>query len=177
MATHRATSRRRASRRDVRRSGLRRSAVVAGCTLGLALGVGSATAYMTAPGSGVGAGGTGTATQPLGLTPATVTAALYPGGTAAVATTATNPGDADVRITSLALDPTQGTGGFTVDPAHASCDVAAFAFTRQTNAGAGWSVPGGGSLSISLPASVSASPNAGNACQGATLTIYLKADA
>jgi hypothetical protein len=79
-----------------------------------------------------------------------------------------------VRVGSLALDTSQGTGGFAVDAAHSGCAVSALAFTTQTNGGAGWTVPGSGSLPVTLTAAVSMSTSAGNACQGATFTVYLQ---
>ena len=153
-----------------RRRGLLFSAllpVFALATAGIAL------AYSTQSGSGSGAATTGT-TQPLVLSPGTASNQLYPGGTSAVAVTVTNPNPGPVKAPSLALETTQGTGGFTVDGAHVACGVASLTFTTQTNGGAGWTIPASGSSVLSLAGSLSMNTNALNACQGASFTVYLK---
>jgi hypothetical protein len=142
-------------------------------------GAGVAYAYWSASGSGAASGGTGT-TVPLVLTPATPTASLRPGSTSNVVLVATNSNIATVKVSTFALDTTQGTSGFSVDAAHSGCTLSALSFTTQSNGGAGWSVPGkigstNGTLSISLPGALAMSTGAANACQGATFTIYLVA--
>jgi hypothetical protein len=74
----------------------------------------------------------------------------------------------------LALDTTQGTSGFAADAAHAACALAALSFATQSNGGAGWTVPGGSVVALTLPNAISMSTNAANACQGATFTVYLR---
>jgi len=140
---------------------------------------GAAYAYWKAGGSGTGSGLTGTTTA-LTLSTGSAAPGLYPGTSVTVSITATNPNTAPIRISSLALDTTQGTGGFSVDAGHSSCALTALSFTTQTNAGAGWTVPAkvgatNGSLAISLPGSLALATGAANACQGATFTAYLKA--
>jgi hypothetical protein len=78
------------------------------------------------------------------------------------------------RATCASLDTTQGTAGFAVDGAHAGCGLASLTFTTQTNGGAGWTIPAGGSSALSLANSLSMNANAANACQGASFTVYLK---
>jgi hypothetical protein len=134
---------------------------------------GAAFAFFAATGSGSAAATTSTAAA-LTLSPATPTAQLFPGGQAAVAVTVTNPNTASVRVGSLALDTSQGNTGFAVDGAHSGCSVSTLSFTTQTNAGAGWTVPGQGSVSLTLTGSLSMSASAANACQGATFTVYLQ---
>jgi hypothetical protein len=134
---------------------------------------GAAFAYWAISGQGTAAATTG-GTAALTLSPATPTAGLYPGGQAAVVTTVANSNAAIVRIASLALDTSQGTGGFAVDAAHSACAVSTLGFTTQTNGGAGWNVPAHGSLPLTLSGAVSMSASAANACQGATFTVYLK---
>jgi len=139
----------------------------------------AAYAYWKAGGGGTGSGLTGTTTA-LTLSAGTVASGLYPGTSVTVSITASNPNTAPIRISSLALDTTQGTSGFAVDAGHSGCTLSALSFTTQTNAGAGWTVPAkvgatNGSLPISLPASLALSTGAANACQGATFTVYLKA--
>jgi hypothetical protein len=140
-------------------------------------GAGVAYAYWTATGAGGGAGIAGT-TSPLTLSSGTPTGTLLPGGQTNVVLTMTNPNTATVKISSLALDTTQGTGGYSVDSAHSTCTLTALSFSTQTNGGAGWTVPGkvgstNGTLPVTLTNSLSMSLSAANACQGATFTVYL----
>ena len=140
-----------------------------------------ALAYWAASGNGSGTGITGTATA-VTVSAATPTTRLHPGGRAEVALTITNPNSAGITITSLALDSTQGVDGFAVDAGHAGCATSTLAFTRQTNAGAGWSVPGrvgaaDGTRSIVLPDALAMADDAADACQGALFTVYLTAGA
>ncbi len=88
--------------------------------------------------------------------------------------TVTNPNAAQIRVGSLALDTSQGTGGFAVDGAHSACGLATLSFTTQTNGGAGWTVPGSGALPVTLTNALSMGNGAANACQGAAFTVYLK---
>jgi hypothetical protein len=134
----------------------------------------TASAYWTQSGGGSGAAQTSQG-QSLTLTPATPTAQLYPGGQAAVALTISNPSPADASVGSLALDTTQGAGGFAVDAGHAACALSALSFATQTNGGSGWTVPGGGTVPVTLAGALSMTSAAANACQGATFTVYLRA--
>lgn len=154
--------------------------VLAGVVVALAIPSGVlAYAYWTSGAAGTGTGATGDLDD-LSLTPGTPTADLFPGAQADVVLTASNPNADAVRIGSLSLDTTQGTGGFTVDGAHAACGVTALSFTTQTNGGAGWTVPPrvgltDGTLTITLDDALSMGAGAANACQGATFTVYLAA--
>jgi hypothetical protein len=140
-------------------------------------GAGVAYAYWTASGAGTGFGATGT-TTPLTLSSGTPTATLVPGGQTSVVLTMTNPNTAQVKISSLALDTTQGTNGFSVDSSHTGCTLSTLSFATQTNGGSGWTVPGkvgttSGTLTVTLSNSLSMSLSAVNACQGATFTVFL----
>ena len=142
-------------------------------------GTGVAYAYWSAGGSGAALGGTGT-TVPITLTSGTPTTGLAPGSSSSVVLTATNSNAASVHVTSLTLDTTQGTSGFSVDAGHSGCALGALSFSTQTNSGSGWDVPGkvggvNGTLSITLPSSLGMATSAANACQGATFTVYLLA--
>lgn len=144
-----------------------------------AIGAGTAYAYWSAGGAGTGPGSTGT-TVAITLSPGTPSAGLYPGGQSNVVVTASNPNTSPVHIGSLTLDPSQGTGGFTVDAGHAACAVSTFMFAIQTNSGAGWTMPAkvgstNGSLVITLSNALTMSSTAANACQGSTATVYLVA--
>jgi hypothetical protein len=140
-------------------------------------GAGVAYAYWSAGGAGTGFGANGT-TTPLTLSAGTPTGTLLPGGQTSVLLNLTNPNTARVRVSSLALDTTQGTNGFSVDAAHSGCTLSTLSFATQTNAGAGWTVDGkvgttNGTLSVTLTNALSMSLSAVNACQGATFTVYL----
>jgi hypothetical protein len=136
---------------------------------------GAAFAYMTGSGFGSGTATTGT-TKPVTLSPGTAADQLYPGGVSAVAVTVANPNPGAVKVGSLALDASLGTGGFAVDAGHAACGVASLAFTTQTNGTAGWTIPAVGSTALSLASSLSMTVSAVSACQGASFTVYLKVD-
>ncbi len=135
---------------------------------------GVAAAYWITTGSGSAAAGSGTPSA-LTISPATPTAQLYPGGQASVVLTIANPNAGAIKVGSLALATTQGTGGFAVDGGHAGCGLATLSFATQTNGGAGWTVPGSGSLSVTLTNALSMTTAAANACQGASFTVYLAA--
>ena len=140
-------------------------------------GAGVAYAYWTAGGAGTGFGAAGT-TVPITLSAGTPTASLLPGGQTGVVLTMTNANAATVKISSLALDTTQGASGFAVDAGHAGCTLSTLSFVTQTNGGAGWSVPGkvgatNGTLTTTLTNALAMSLSAADACQGATFTVYL----
>jgi hypothetical protein len=142
-------------------------------------GAGVAYAYWSAGGAGSAVGSTGT-TVPLTLTSGTPTAGLLPGANSDVVLTMTNTNTARVKVSSLALDTTQGTSGFGVDAGHSGCTLTALSFAAQTNGGAGWTVPGkvgavNGTLTVTLSSALAMSLSAVNACQGATFTVYLLA--
>jgi hypothetical protein len=112
------------------------------------------------------------------LSPATATSGLSPGTSSDVALTVSNPNPVAVHIGSLALDPSQGSAGFTVDSGHSGCATSTLNFTSTNNGGAGWSVPAkvgstNGTLSLDLAAAISMTTGAAAACQGATFTVYL----
>jgi hypothetical protein len=140
---------------------------------------GAASAFWASAGGGRGSGATDSA-QSVTLTPAVSAAGLYPGGAADVSLTVTNPNRFPVRVPSLSLDTRRGTGGFAVDAGHAGCGTATFGFPTQTDGGSGWTVPargdsGVGVLPVTLTAALSMGLGAANACQGATVTVYLTA--
>lgn len=141
---------------------------------------GVAAGFWTGDGGGAGSGSTASGQQPVVLTPAAPAAELYPGRRADVVLTAVNPNAVPVVIPSLRLDQAGSTGGFAVDPGHAGCGTSALGFTTQANDGAGWTVPGregseDGVLSITLPNALAMSTAASDACQGATITVFLEA--
>jgi hypothetical protein len=138
----------------------------------------AATAFWPGSGNGTGSGTTAT-TAALTLNPGKASADLFPGGTGDVVLTISNPNASSVRVGSLALDRAQGVGGFAIDPRHSRCAAASLGFTTQTNS-AGWTTPAmiganDGTLSVTLRNAVSMSMTAANACQGATIAVYLTA--
>lgn len=163
--------------RHVRRRRLLARALVPG-VLVASIGV-SAFAYWSAEGTGSG-NGTTASTVAVTLSPGSAAPDLRPGGSGDVVLQVSNPNSSVAEIGSLALDVTQGDGGYAVDAAHLGCALAVVDFTTQTNGGAGWVVPaasGGedGSLAIVLADALEMSAAAANDCQGATLTVYLTA--
>ncbi|WP_144876076.1 hypothetical protein [Microbacterium sp. 1.5R] len=163
-------------RRDARKKRhIRRLTAITILTLVLVSAGGAAFAHFRGVGAGSAAASTGSASTSLTLAPGAASNDLYPGGAGTVTTVVTNPGDALVRLPSLQLDTAQGNSGFTVGDGISSCPVSAFSFATQTNGGAGWTVPARGSVSITLPASVTLAASAPNGCQGAAVVVYLKA--
>ena len=153
--------------------GRTRTRVLVVAVLLVVVAAGAAYAFWRALGSGTGTAASGT-TSALTLSPGTPAAQLYPGGTASVVLTITNPNAGPVRVGSISLDTAQGSSGFGVDGAHSGCGLAALSLPTQTNGGAGWTVTGSGSLSVTLTNALSMATSAANACQGATFTVYLK---
>ncbi|SDH09913.1 hypothetical protein [Agrococcus jejuensis] len=133
---------------------------------------GTANAVWSAQGSGSGTSTTGTASASVALSEGASTGSLRPGASVAVATTATNPNAADVRITSLVLDTARGSSGFGITGASGTCPASAFTFSESS---AGWNVPANGSTTISLSGALAMTSSAPSGCQGATVTVYLKA--
>ncbi|MBC7677386.1 MAG: hypothetical protein H7233_00100 [Pseudorhodobacter sp.] len=143
---------------------------------------GSALALWSTTGSGSGTGISGD-TVAVTLGPGLPVADLAPGGSGDVLLRVANPNRSPVTLVSLALDRTRGDGGFAVTTGHPGCTGSTFGFTTQTNAGAGWVVPGkdegttssDGALTITLPGSLSMATDAPDSCQGAGVTVYLTA--
>jgi hypothetical protein len=126
--------------------------------------------------SGTGKALVGSATL-VTISAAATTAFLYPTGTATgdISLKLANAGSSSVRIPRLALDTTRGAGGFAVDAGHSACPLSSLSYATQTNGGAGWTIPGSGSLALDLLSVVSLSTAAPNSCQGASFTLYLTA--
>jgi hypothetical protein len=138
----------------------------------------SAVAYAawTSNGTGSGTATAGTASS-LTLAAGTPTTLLVPNGSADVATVVTDPNAYNVQVSSIAVDTSQGTNGFSVDAGHSGCNLASLSFTTQTNGGSGWTVNANGNLNVDLTGALSMSNAAVDACQGATFTVYLTATA
>ena len=157
-----------------------RRLILTSLLVALALAVaGTASAFWRGSGNGSGSGATGTIVA-VTLSPGTPTATLYPGGLTNVVLAMSNPNASPVRLGSLALDTSQGTGGFAVDAGHPGCAVSTLSFTTQTNGDAGWTVPAkvgavDGTLSVTLANALAMGVGAANACQGASFTVYVAA--
>lgn len=146
--------------------------------LGVLATTGVALAFWSAFGTGTGVGATGS-DVPVTLSPGTTTTGLYPGGAADVRLSIVNPNPTPVTVGRLALDVTQGAGGFSLDAAHEACGVTALEVQPQTNVGAGWTVPGrsdsgDGVLVVTLSGALGLGLEARDDCQGATITVHLK---
>jgi hypothetical protein len=149
-------------------------AVVAGIAVALAAS-GAAYGFWSSAGAGTGTSRTPTVSA-ITLSAGTPVSRLYPGGTSDVAVSMTNPNTFPVRVSSIALDSSLGTGGFSVDASHSGCGLSVLSFAAQSNGGDGWTIPASGSLSVDLTGSLSMTLAAANACQGATFTVYLNAN-
>ena len=143
-------------------------------TVGLAVSTGAAQAWFAAISAGSGPVPVG-ALQDLTATATPVSTALLPGASADLVVELANPNGVAVRVDSIAVDPTRGTGGVSVD--RAGCPASAIALAAQTT---GWIVPartGGadGRLSVRLPGALALATDAPDACQGASFTVHLRA--
>jgi hypothetical protein len=137
--------------------------------LGLAAG---AWAWLSSHGSGSGSGTTHITLSGVTVTGATANQSLLPTGTATgdINLTLTNGNTSRVHISSLALDTSQGTNGFS-----SNASGCALSFATQTNGGNGWTLAANGSTSVDLTNSVTMGTTAASACQGKSFTVYLKA--
>jgi hypothetical protein len=156
-----------------RRAGLLGSVIVA-----LAL-AGSSYAYFSSHGLGHGSAAADSV-QPLTVSPGAPSQELYPGGASDVALTLSNPNKSQLTVPALALDTSQGSGGFGVDQAHADagCSAAAaqLGFDIQTinETVPARTGPVDGTLDLDLTQALSMGAGATDACQGASFTVYLK---
>ena len=153
---------------------MRRRRVLAVVVVAALCVVAGAAAYFTTAGSGSGTAGIGSS-RPVTIAAGSAPSALvYPGGDGDVTVRISNPNLFAVHVGSLALDTSQGEGGFDASPS--GCNVGdALAFTTQTNGGDGWDVPANGTLDLDLSGSLHMTTDASNACQGASFTVYLGA--
>jgi hypothetical protein len=151
-----------------------RRAAIATVAIAAAVLTGSAAAFWASNGGGA-AGNPAATTAAVTLSQGTTAGTLVPGGSADVAVSITNSNPSRIFVGSLSLDTSQGTSGFAVDGGHAGCNLAALSFTTQTNGGAGWFVAASSTQPLDLTGSVSLSTAAVSACQGAQITVYLKA--
>lgn len=130
----------------------------------------AALGYWTASGAGSGSAGSATI-DPVTIAAASATQSLLPTGTATgdVAATLANPNPFDVHIPQLALDTTQGDAGFD------DGGLCALSYATQDNGGAGWTIPAGATIAVTLANSVTMGTGAADSCQGRTFNVYLRA--
>jgi hypothetical protein len=132
----------------------------------------TAWASLTAHGSGSGSGTAAVSLQSVTIAATSgTTQTLLPTGSATgdVKATITNPNTSSVHLTSLSLDTSQGTSGFSVN-----ASACALSLTAQTNGGNGWTVPASSQITVDLTSSLTMGPAAANSCQGQTFTVYVK---
>jgi hypothetical protein len=144
--------------------------------LGVSVAGVAAYAAWTVNGSG---SGTASATSAVALTLSggTPQSALYPGGAADVDTSVQNSNPFPVHISSIAIDTTQGTSGFSADAGHSNCNVASLSFTTATNGGNGWDIPANSSADVDMQSAIAMSGAANDSCQSASFTVFLTAAA
>jgi hypothetical protein len=133
-------------------------------------------AAWTVNGSGTGSASATSAVN-LTLTPGSPSGALFPNGSADVATSVANSNPFPVHVSSIALDTGQGTSGFDVDGGHSGCNLGSLSFTTATNGGSGWDIPAGSSVDVDAASAIAMSGAANDSCQGATFTVHLTATA
>jgi hypothetical protein len=149
------------------------TAIAVGSVLVTLASAGGAFAWFSSVGHGTGSADAA-AVQAITLSPATETTPLYPGTDGDVSLTVANPNGVSLKIPSLVLDTSQGTSGFSVDAGHVACSLSSVQF-NAASATTGWTVPANATaFAIDIPAGVSLSTSAENACQSATFTVYLK---
>ena len=144
--------------------------------LGLFLaGASGAHAYFTHPSTGNSPASVATAAA-VTIAPATPTGGLYPGGSADVALTISNPNPFQARVGSIALDTSRGAGGFAVDAGHSGCTEPPALLPRQLRR-RGRVVRARRTTRSTLTSRRRSSMGtaADDACQGATFTVYLEA--
>jgi hypothetical protein len=132
----------------------------------------AASAYLTTIGSGAGSGSVNVRLSAITVTGATATQSMLPTGspTGDLNVTLNNGNSSSVHISSLALDTTQGSSGFS-----ANAGGCALSFTTQNNGGSGWTIPANGMLPVDLTNSVTMGTTAATSCQGQSFNVHLKA--
>ncbi|MGB2711422.1 MAG: hypothetical protein WBC33_07880 [Conexibacter sp.] len=132
---------------------------------------GVAVAYFTSSGTGSGTASVGTDAG-VTISPVTVNATLYPGGSSSVDFTVNNTSaDTSAKVDKVVADTAAGTNGITGLPA--GCDAADFHFGDVTvNA----DIAASGSASASGTLSMDNTSANQDACKGASLTLHLKVD-
>jgi hypothetical protein len=131
---------------------------------------GIAAAYFAATGSGSGAGSTGDLVAASTTTPASVTGALSPGGTANVVLRIDNPNSFDITLAAVAADgAASAIGGI------GTCTTTGVTFVAPTAAFlATIAALAPGQTTVTLPGAASMTTSSESGCQNATFTIPLQ---
>jgi hypothetical protein len=112
------------------------------------------------------------------LTAATPAAVMQPGSAAEVSFTATNSNNFAITVGTIMLDTSRGTSGsgFAFDASHSGCTVANAKLGFTPVSGSWTFAPSSTTvITTTLGTPFTMGTEANNACQGATITIYLKA--
>lgn len=131
-----------------------------------------ALAHWSATGSGTGDAAVVSGTAPLTIAPGAPSGQLIPTGspTADLKITVRNPNPFSVHVSKLTLDTSYGSGGFS-----ANAVGCALSFATQTNGGAGWDVPAGATIALTLANAMTMGTGAANTCQGETFEVFVEA--
>jgi hypothetical protein len=132
---------------------------------------GVALAYFTSSGTGSGTASVGTDAG-VTISPVTINATLYPGGSSSVDFTVNNTStDTSAKVGKVVADTSAGTNGITGLPV--GCDASDFHFADvAVNA----EIAAGGSTSSSGTLSMDNSAANQDACKGASPVLHLKVD-
>jgi hypothetical protein len=136
---------------------------------GLMLAAAPAYAAWTGTGAGTAQAGAG-GPAPLVLSAGTAPAQpAYPTGmpTGGVRVSLRNPNAYRVHVGSLVLDTSAGAGGF-------SANAAGCGLTFTPPAGAGWDVPGNGSVDLELPGALTMAASAPASCARLAVDVHLE---
>jgi hypothetical protein len=144
--------------------------------IGVSVAAAAAYAAWTVTGTGSGTASASNAVA-LTLSAGTPQSSLYPGGSADVDTSVQNSNPFPVHISSISIDATQGSNGFSADAGHSGCNLGSLSFTTATNGGLGWDVAANSTADVDAGGAIAMSGAANDACQGATFTVYLTAGA
>lgn len=106
---------------------------------------------------------------------ATVTYAYWAtsGGGVSTALSLDNNRSVQLHVSTLSLDTSQGSGGYTADSGHSACSPssAQLGFTPQST---GWTLEPMSSTAVTLGSAITMGAGSPSSCQGASFTVYLK---
>jgi hypothetical protein len=135
---------------------------------------GAALAYWTSTGTGSGSAAAGSAGNY--TVTATVGTGIHPAGNVAVSGTITNNTSSALEVHTISTDPDVAfDNGMTFDTLHSSCNGGWFHFTGTVTGGTQTLAASGGATPYSGTLSMDESATNQDACQGATITLHVKA--
>lgn len=154
----------------------RKIVIISVATVAMAAVSTAAFAFWVGSTSGSGIAASSSSIAALAVTPGTASIGLRPGGTVNVVVSVANPNAYSVKFSSLTLDATQGSSGFAIDANHVAANcTASLAALTFTPISTGWTVLASSSLTVTATAALTMGVGAASPCQGATITVYLKA--